>query len=241
MAELKISVLIPYYGNRRVQLANTMRFYNNQTYENYEIILVNDGAIGGLPELGDKFKLITLRDEGAPIRASNMAYHAAFEESDGDFIVVCHPEILIPYDALEQLIENADMSRRNVATQFYLTSKQVAELKTIPGWEEDFDKIKHVADFWNTQTPWCYTNKDAVNWHNHFSFSGSIRERFEEYMIPKTEEWCHEDVYVHELEMERGELSVYCGIEVYHQEHPRVWPHREHKSVRIERIEQSNL
>ena len=93
----------------------------------------------------------------------------------------------------------------------------------------------------DTVTPWGYTNYECKNYRTHFSFAGSTRKRFEEFIIPETEEWGQEDNYVHKIELERGEPSVGIDIEIYHQEHERVYGTRTSESVRIKRIQESNL
>ena len=203
--------------------------------------MVDDGAKDKIPPLDYPFKYVPLRAYDSGFRASNMAIRRGFDESDGDFIITNQPEVLIPYDAIENMITLADMNRRNVATQFHLTFSQWHNLRYLSGWEIDFDKIKSISNFMSTETPWGYPNLVTHTHRNHFSFSGSTRERFEEYMIPATEVWGVEDAYVHVKELERGEPSLPIDIEIYHQEHERVGASKQEYSVRIQRIRESEF
>ena len=236
---MKVSLIIPYYGDRRAQLERSLPFLENQTYPDYEVIFVDDGAKGGLPEFSTVFRYIKLREYTGKIRSPNKAIRLGFAESVGDFIIASQPELLIPYDAVERMVKIANMGRRNVATQYHLTNSQIFQLRNLPGWQQDFDKIKSVVDFASTITPWDYPNILAPTYRTHFSFSGSTRERFQEYLIPDTVEWMMEDCWVHVKELGNGELSVPVDIETYHQEHERVYGRIIEYSARIKRIREA--
>ena len=247
---MKVSILVPFYGNRYYQLKRSLPFLCNQTYKNYEILLLDDGkqrdedrSPDDLVEKGGKIRHIKLREGKVPIRSSNMALREGYRLSEGDFIIASQPELLIPYNAVETMV-NGNLERRNVATQYHLTNIQVNYLfgdGIVSGWMDDFNKIKDVPDFMATLTPWLYTNLHAPKYRYHFSFSGSTKERFGEYLIPATNEWMMEDCWVLAKEGEAGEPPVPIDIEVYHQEHERVYGTIPEYSVRIQRIRDSHL
>lgn len=246
---MKVSLLIPFYGNRYYQLKRGLPFLLNQTYKEYEIVFIDDGLMreGELcpEELLDhpNVKYLQLREGITDIRSPNIAYRHGFYNCDGEFIIVLHPELLIPFDAVETMINEANIKRRNCAIQYHLTHEQVDYLfsNLHTNWKNHFNKIKDIPDFMATVTPWSYTNYHSKGYRNHFSFSGSTRERFEQYMIPETGEWMQEDVFVHALELERGEPCEPIDIEVYHQEHDRVYGTIIQTSERIRRIRESKL
>jgi hypothetical protein len=249
---MRVSLLLTYYGNRYYQLKRSLPFLLSQTYKDYEIIFLDDGRISendlSPTDLLDhpKVKYISLRDGVVPIRSPNNALRYGFYNSDSDLIITAHPDHLVPYYAIERMVTEGNMERRNCPTQYHLISEQVNYLYgdgLMIGWKNDFNKIKGVPNFMATTTPWGYTNYDCKGYRTHFSFSGSTRERFEKFMIPKTEEWGMEDSYVHKLEVMRGEPSVGIDIEVYHQEHERVYGTMDSNnvSVRIRKIRESKL
>jgi len=247
---MKVSILLTFYGNRYYQLRRSLPFLLNQTYKDYEIIFLDDGLMNDSDlspkKLLDhpKVKYVSLREGIVPIRSPNTALRYGFYNSDSDFIITTHPEHLVPYDAVERMVTEGNMKRRNCPIQYHLTLEQMWYLYVDMdgvGWQIDFDRIKDVPDFMPTITPWGHTNYNSL-WHrNHFSFCGSTRERFEKFMIPETEEWLMDDCYVHSLELECDEPSVPVDIEVYHQEHERIYGTRTSESVRIKRIQESNL
>ena len=240
---MKVSILIPYYGDRSSQLRRSLHFLKRQTYSDYELVVINDGS--PMPDdLIDDFDVYSrIRADGSSIRSSNRAYREAFSQSSGDFIIVSHPELLIPYDGVERMVAEANMDRRNGPTQYHLTYEMVYQLfhARVGEWEHDFDEIKSLPGFMSTITPWQYVNHVSHTYRNHFSFSGLTRERFTRYLIPDTEEWGREDAWTHEQEMKNGELSVPIDIEIYHQEHERVWGTITEYSVRVQRIMDSRL
>ena len=247
---IKVSILIPFYGDRYYQLKRSLPFLLNQTHKNYEILLLDDGKLmeddrspGDLFGKGGKIRHIKLREGKVPIRSPNMAIREGYRRSKGDFIITSQPELLIPYNAVEMMVKG-DLERRNVATQYHLTNYQVNHLfgdGITNEWMNDFNKIKSVGDFMATLTPWHYTNLSAPGYRNHFSFSGSTKKRFGEYLVPRTTEWMMEDVWVYAQEMIAEEAAVPIDIEVYHQEHERVYGTRPEYSVRVERIRNSQL
>ena len=245
---MKVSILLTFYGDRYYQLKRSLPFLLNQTYEDYEIVFIDDGLMNEQDlsprELLDhpKIKYFQLR-VGRPLpRAPNKALRFGFTNCDGEFIITSQPELLVPYDAVETMVTQGNLERRNVAIQYHLTLEQIHYLFSGDmSWRRDFSKIKKVPNFMDTMTPWGNTNYNRPERRSHFSFSGSTRDRFEEYMIPDTDEWMREDAYVHELERSRKELSVPIDIETFHQEHERVYGTRTDRSLRIKRIRESHF
>jgi len=92
---MKVSVLIPYFQGRRSLLERTLWLLKNQTYEDYEVWILDDGSNENIADLcGGKFLYEKLRDYGAPPRASNMAWNHAYKKCDGEFIILTHPEYM---------------------------------------------------------------------------------------------------------------------------------------------------
>ena len=245
---MKVSILLTFYGDRYHQLKRSLPFLLNQTYEDYEIVFIDDGLMNEQDlsprELLDhpKVKYFQLRAGRLLPRAPNKAIRFGFFNCDGDFIITSQPELLVPYNAVETMVTKGNLERRNVATQYYLTLEQIHYLYSGDmSWKRDFSKIKKIPNFMATMTPWGNMNHIRSECRNHFSFSGSTRKRFNEYLIPDTEEWIREDAYVHALELSRKESSVPIDIETFHQEHERVYGTRIDRSVRVKRIRESHF
>lgn len=249
---MKVSLIVCYYGDRYRQWKLSSHFLEYQTYDNYEVIVINDGHVGKIPEMpSDKFVYAVSRPEGSEARGANIPYLKGYDLSTGDFIISVCPELIIPYDGIERMLNLAYMDRRNVARQYHIVEKHIDYMdKNLPDWRNNFDLIKEVPGIMEIETPWGYTNAFAEDYRNHGNFSGMTRKRFEKYMIPVTEEWGFGDAYTHVRELENGEPSIPIDITVFHQEHEsrynfveydnRVLPPPVEKSVKIKRIERSN-
>jgi glycosyltransferase involved in cell wall biosynthesis len=80
----KVSIIIPTY-NRFDLLCQTIRSVLNQTYDNYEIIVVDDGSMDQtltIPHIFSRVRLIPINHSGLPAVARNVG----IKESDSEFI-----------------------------------------------------------------------------------------------------------------------------------------------------------
>lgn len=82
-----ISVIIPVYNGEKY-LADCVNSIREQTYQNLEIIIVNDGSFDGTERVCEKLQtsydnvqIITLKDEGV-----SAARNAGIEAAKGEFI-----------------------------------------------------------------------------------------------------------------------------------------------------------
>jgi len=112
----KISVIVPVY-NKENYVEETINSLLNQTYENLEIIIINDGSKDKSKEICEKkekednrIKLINIENHGA-----GYARNVGIENATGDFISFIDADDYLKnnfYDVLLKLIlqENADIS-----------------------------------------------------------------------------------------------------------------------------------
>lgn len=102
-----ISVIVPVY-NAEKYLAETVKCILNQTYKNYELLLIDDGSSDSSPSLCDGFanednRVRVFHNENmGPAGARNFGLtHAA-----GEFIAFVDSDDLIETDYLEQLLQS---------------------------------------------------------------------------------------------------------------------------------------
>lgn len=87
MTNIKFSIIIPAY-NTKDFILRTLRSIEDQTYKNYEIIIINDGSTDGTRELVDSYKvgkdniIVHHQDNQGVSIARNVGIHLA----TGDFI-----------------------------------------------------------------------------------------------------------------------------------------------------------
>ena len=88
---MKASVIVLYYPHRYKQFQRTKYFLERQTYDNYDVWVIDDGGNDcDAPELElqDNFHYIKLRERGTAWRPLNTALRCGFEHCDGDFIII---------------------------------------------------------------------------------------------------------------------------------------------------------
>ncbi len=138
-----ISIIIPVY-NKSEELRASLASLLSQTWDNYEVIIVNDGSTDNsvlvIDELkrkfwnkGLRFKIIQQNNQG-----SNNARNRGFKESGGKYVIfwdadiVASPEMLIKmYNKLQ---ENSEAK--------YVYSSFIFGKKKFKLWEFDEEKLK---------------------------------------------------------------------------------------------------
>ena len=110
-----VSILVAIY-NKEVEVSQCIESLINQSYNNLEIILVNDGSTDSTKDICEKFankdrriKLINKKNEGL-----EMARRTGLENASGEYVMFVDGDDWIPHNAVETLInsikkENADV------------------------------------------------------------------------------------------------------------------------------------
>ena len=104
--EALISVIIPVYNGEKY-LASCVENIREQTYQNLEIIIINDGSSDGtaqvcekLQKIYDNVRIITLGDEGV-----SAARNAGIEAANGEFITFVDADDRLKSDMLQILYD----------------------------------------------------------------------------------------------------------------------------------------
>lgn len=97
-----ISVVIPLY-NKEKQIAKTLQTVLNQTYQNFEIVIVNDGSTDGSVDevkkfLNPRIRLINQKNGGV-----SAARNRGIEEAKGEYIAFLDADDIWAKDHLESL------------------------------------------------------------------------------------------------------------------------------------------
>jgi glycosyltransferase involved in cell wall biosynthesis len=97
----KISIIIPTFEHGDTIEVCLLSLFN-QTFKDYEIIVVNDGSTDNtqkiLEKYKDKIKIITQENKGAPA-----ARNRGFRESSGEFIIFCDADVTARPDMLQKM------------------------------------------------------------------------------------------------------------------------------------------
>ncbi|MFI3297916.1 MAG: glycosyltransferase family 2 protein [bacterium] len=100
-----ISIIVPIY-NVEDYLKRCIDSLVNQTYIEFEIILVDDGSTDRSPQICDQYKVIDSRIKVLHIPNGGVANarKCGVEKSNGEFIIFVDPDDWLPQNSLETLI-----------------------------------------------------------------------------------------------------------------------------------------
>lgn len=136
----KVSIIVPIY-NVELYLEKCVNSLINQTYNNIEIYLVDDGSTDGSGSLCDK---LSKRDKRIRvIHKENGGYGSVLEYAikniSGDYFLICDPDDWLELDAIETLIYT--MVKYN--TDLVVARKKLVFLDgTIKSDKDSFKKLK---------------------------------------------------------------------------------------------------
>jgi glycosyltransferase involved in cell wall biosynthesis len=156
-----ISIIIPLY-NQAKKLDECLASILKQTYENYEIIVVNDRSTDKLSWVMQKYKHLfgikiefmhNQENHGAPYTRNK-----GFRRSRGEFILFCDADAVLHREALEMMLET--LKEHTEASYAYSNFKWGHKLFKL--WPFDADKLK--------QMPYIHTI--ALMRREHFPRSG---------------------------------------------------------------------
>lgn len=112
-----ISVLMPVY-NAEKYIENTLKSVQAQTYTDFEVIMVDDGATDSSPAICDRwvdadsrFKVIHKKNEGVSV-----ARNTALANVSGDYIFFMDSDDLIVPETLEELYDALIRNDADIAT-----------------------------------------------------------------------------------------------------------------------------
>ncbi len=103
-----ISIIIPIY-NQAEHLPKLLDSLKQQTYDNYEIIVVNDGSTDDVNSVIKKykalfgFKLNYLEEEN---KGANAARNYGARLAKGEYLLFCDADIIAESDMLELMVKN---------------------------------------------------------------------------------------------------------------------------------------
>lgn len=122
------SIIIPVY-NVREYLDDCLKSILNQTYKNYEVILVDDGSTDGSAEICDKYALEknikVIHENNAGV---SCARNAGLIRSSGKYISFVDPDDIIGMHFLERLIWTLLENSTDVACCSYYRFGNAAEI-----------------------------------------------------------------------------------------------------------------
>lgn len=170
-----ISIIIPLY-NQAKELRKCLESIKGQTYDNYEIIIVNDRSIDSLSQLHAwSKKIFKLNIEWAHNKVNHGAPYSrnkGFKRSKGEYLFFCDADLILRKDALEKMYNTLksnpgasfayssfkhgrklfrlhEFSLKTLEKNPYIHSSALIRREHFPasGWDEDLERFQD-WDIW---------------------------------------------------------------------------------------------
>ena len=120
-----ISVIVPVY-NVEEYLEECLESIQNQTYTNFEVILVNDGSTDASKEICERFcrqdsRFYLINQENKGLSG---ARNRGMSESHGEFITFVDSDDVLKEDMLEQLIKQVTLDDIDIVECWYTNDQK---------------------------------------------------------------------------------------------------------------------
>lgn len=105
------SIIVPLY-NRPVEIKEMLSSLLDQTYKEFEVIIVEDGSKNKAEHIVDKFKdQLDIQYFFKENEGQGFARNYGFERAKGDFFIVFDSDIIVPEDYLLKVIEGIEKDK----------------------------------------------------------------------------------------------------------------------------------
>lgn len=205
-----ISVIVPVY-NVKPYLSECVNSVLRQSYNKFELILVDDGSADGSGEMCDKFSEDDERIKALHIKngGPSSARNAGVKAAKGEYISFVDSDDMVSEDYLKVLYENAVNFDADVSMCRYVTFKN-GEQPDEPN-KENKPSLQDKEGMYNLLTeigPQCRSTHLVVVWNKLIR-----RETAEKISFPDGR-WHEDEFYVNYL-MENAERFVETPAELY--------------------------
>lgn len=174
----RFSIIIPVY-NVEKYLGKCLESIKNQTYKDYEVIIVNDGTKDNSMDIAKKydFKIINQKNQGL-----SAARNTGVKNATGDYLLFVDSDDYLEKDLLKEL--NKSLKNNPDLVRFQI--KEVYEDgKEINYPEEEFqnksgvEAFSIISKYHFVENAWAYLYKKSFYDKNKFKFmEGTIHEDF---------------------------------------------------------------
>lgn len=174
----KFSIIIPVY-NVEKYIGKCLESVMNQTYKNYEVIVVNDGTKDNSMEIVKQYPVKIIEQENQGLSA---ARNAGVKKATGEYLIFLDSDDSIEKNLLKEinksLKNNPDLVRFQIQEEFEdETKKEYAEKNFNNKTGEEAFEI--IAKYHFVENAWCYAIKKDYYLKEKFEFKkGTIHEDF---------------------------------------------------------------
>ena len=176
---MKPAVLIPCIDRHHL-LKRTLWTLVRQTVD-CDVIVIDDGSRPGLDALvfAAGAQYMKLREPLLPAaqdtRGPSHAWRHAFMMTDNPFVILSSPEILVPLDAVERML-NAHESPRRSTPLLQFINRPLYEKMDTKDWRADVHTLQNFPAFRHLYNRWGLYNHQMHEWKHHVCFTGQTRD-----------------------------------------------------------------
>lgn len=175
---IKYSFIVPVYNTEKY-LKKCLDSLVNQTYKDFEIIVVNDGSTDKSSSIISKYQkkyknIIVIDKENEGL---SMARNRGVQKSSGKYIIFVDSDDYVSNKLLEEIdkkIDDSDILRFQIATEDeeYTKINEYHE----EGFESmcGYDAFKYLSSYHFVEPVWCYVIRKNYYIENKFSFKKGV-------------------------------------------------------------------
>lgn len=175
---IKYSFIVPVYNTEKY-LKKCLDSLVNQTYKDFEIIVVNDGSTDKSSSIISKYQkkyknIIVINKENEGL---SMARNRGVQKSSGKYIIFVDSDDYVSNKLLEEVdkkIDDSDILRFQIATEDeeYTKINEYHE----EGFESmcGYDAFKYLSSYHFVEPAWCYVIRKNYYIENKFSFKKGV-------------------------------------------------------------------
>lgn len=175
---IKYSFIVPVYNTEKY-LKKCLDSLVNQTYKDFEIIVVNDGSTDKSSSIISKYQkkyknIIVIDKENEGL---SMARNRGVQKSSGKYIIFVDSDDYVSNKLLEEVdkkIDDSDILRFQIATEDeeYTKINEYHE----EGFESmcGYDAFKYLSSYHFVEPAWCYVIRKNYYIENKFSFKKGV-------------------------------------------------------------------
>ena len=175
---IKYSFIVPVYNTEKY-LKKCLDSLVNQTYKDFEIIVVNDGSTDKSSSIISKYQkkyknIIVIDKENEGL---SMARNRGVQKSSGKYIIFVDSDDYVSNKLLEEVdkkIDDSDILRFQIATED-------EEYTKINEYHEEsfesmcgYDAFKYLSSYHFVEPAWCYVIRKNYYIENKFSFKKGV-------------------------------------------------------------------
>lgn len=175
---IKYSFIVPVYNTEKY-LKKCLDSLVNQTYKDFEIIVVNDGSTDKSSNIISKYQkkyknIIVIDKENEGL---SMARNRGVQKTSGKYIIFVDSDDYVSNKLLEEVdkkIDDSDILRFQIATEDeeYTKINEYHE----EGFESmcGYDAFKYLSSYHFVEPAWCYVIRKNYYIENKFSFKKGV-------------------------------------------------------------------